>query len=288
MKGQGLGRGVHVDLDAKELQEALRRGEVARALALSEDLRATFGTNTGAVANNGGSINALVSGGSNASAMNVSVNTTTSGAKTGSVTINYDTTGTVNGVSNGLGLAGANPAQVINVSGNVYQAAAGQLISAPLSFGTVQVGQVVTQNLVVRNSASGAAGFVEDLQASFGASSGTGAGLISGSGSLNGILAGTNSTAGNGVMTVAVNTAAAGVVNGNIAVNYTTAGAVAGVSNGLGTAGVGSDAFGVQGQINATANVINQASPLVNTPTINLGAVRVGAAALLVVLVKEM
>jgi tetratricopeptide (TPR) repeat protein len=29
-----LGRGVHVDLDAKELQEALRRGEVARALAL--------------------------------------------------------------------------------------------------------------------------------------------------------------------------------------------------------------------------------------------------------------
>lgn len=29
-----MGRGVHVDLDAKELQEALRRGEVARALAL--------------------------------------------------------------------------------------------------------------------------------------------------------------------------------------------------------------------------------------------------------------
>lgn len=29
-----LGRGVHIDLDARELQEALRRGEVARALAL--------------------------------------------------------------------------------------------------------------------------------------------------------------------------------------------------------------------------------------------------------------
>ncbi len=29
-----MGRGVHVDLDARELQEALRRGEVARALAL--------------------------------------------------------------------------------------------------------------------------------------------------------------------------------------------------------------------------------------------------------------
>ena len=261
------------------LTQALTVNNTAAAGAFSEDLRATFGTNTGAVANNGGSINALVSGGSNASAMNVSVNTATSGAKTGSVTINYDTTGTVGGVSNGLGVAGANPAQVINVSGNVYQAAAGQLISAPLNFGTVQVGQTVTQNLVVRNTATGAAGFVEDLQASFGASSGTGAGLISGSGSLNGILAGTNSTAGNGVMTVAVNTAAAGVVNGNIAVNYTSAGTVAGNSNGLGTLAVGSEAFGVQGQINTVANVINQASPLVNTPTINLGAVRVGAAA---------
>ena len=41
----------------------------------------------------------------------------------------------------------------------------------------------------------------------------------------------------------------------------------------------GADPFGVQGQINAVANVINQASPLVNTPAINLGAVRVGAAA---------
>ncbi len=261
------------------LTQALTVNNTAAAGAFSEDLRATFGTNTGAVANNGGSINALVSGGSNASAMNVSVNTATSGAKTGSVTINYDTTGTVGGVSNGLGVAGANPAQVINVSGNVYQAAAGQLISAPLNFGTVQVGQTVTQNLVVRNTATGAAGFVEDLQASFGASTGTGAGLISGSGSLNGILAGTNSTAGNGVMTVAVNTGAAGVVNGNIAVNYTSAGTVAGNSNGLGTLAVGSEAFGVQGQINTVANVINQASPLVNTPTINLGAVRVGAAA---------
>ena len=261
------------------LTQALTVNNTAAAGAFSEDLRATFGASTGAVAHNGGSINTLVAGGSNASAMNVSVNTATSGAKTGSVTINYDTTGTVGGVSNGLGLAGANPAQVINVSGNVYQAAAGQLVSAPLNFGTVQVGQVVTQNLVVRNTASGAAGLVEDLNASFGAASGTGAGLISGSGSLNGILAGTNSTAGNGSMTVAVNTGAAGVVNGNIAVNYTTAGAVGGVSNGLGTASVGSEAYGVQGQINATANVINQASPLINTPTINLGAVRVGAAA---------
>ncbi len=261
------------------LTQALTVSNTAAAGAFSEDLRATFGTSSGAATTNGGSISGLLAGGSNSSAMNVGVNTATSGAKTGTVTLDYVTSGTVNGVSNGLGTAGANAPQVINVSGNVYQAAAGQLVSAPLNFGTVQVGQVVTQNLVVRNSATGAAGFVEDLQASFGSSSGTGAGLISGSGSLSGIAAGSNSTAGNGSMVVSVNTAAAGTVNGNIAVNYFTAGAVGGVSNGLGTAQVGSEAYGVQGQINATANVINQASPLVNTPSINLGAVRVGAAA---------
>ena len=261
------------------MTQALTVSNTAAAGAFSEDLRASFGSSTGAATTNGGSINALLAGVSNAAAMNVGVNTATSGAKMGSVTINYATTGTVNGISNGLALAGANPAQVINVSGNVYQAAAGQLISAPLNFGTVQVGQVVTQNLVVRNTATGAAGFVEDLQASFGAASGVGAGLISGSGSLTGITAGSNSTAGNGVMTVGVNTGAAGVVNGSIAVNYTSAGAVGGVSNSLGLLAVGSENFGVSGTISAVATVINQANAQINNPTINLGAVRVGAAA---------
>ena len=159
-----------------------------------------------------------------------------------------------------------------------HQAATGAIQSAALNFGTVQVGQSVSQSLVIRNTATGAAGFLEDLNASFGSASGTGAGLISGIGSLSGILAGANSTSANGSMLVSVNTAAAGAVAGNIAVNYTTAGAVAGASNGLGTASAGSEAYGVNGLIQAVANVINQASPLVNNPTINLGAVRVGAA----------
>jgi hypothetical protein len=250
----------------------------AAAGSFSEDLRASGGGSTGAALLSGAGVSGLLAGNSQAGALTARVDTSTAGAKSGTVTINYQTAGAVNGVSNGLGTASAG-SQTVNVSGNVYQAAAGQLLSAPLNFGTVQVGQVVTQSLVVRNTAIGAAGFVEDLHASFGGSSGTGAGLISGSGSLSGIAAGSNSTAGNGSMVVSVNTAAAGTVNGSIAVNYTTAGAVNGVSNGLGTASVGSEAYGVQGQINATANVINQASPLVNTATVNLGAVRVGAAA---------
>ena len=258
---------------------ALTISNQAAVGAFSEDLIASFGSNGGQAQNNGGNVSGLLAGASNGSAMRVGVDTATAGAKTGTVTINYQTAGAVNGVSNGLGVAGANSPQQIGVNGNVYQAAAGQLVSTPLNFGTVQVGQVVTQNLVVRNSASGATGFVEDLNASFGAASGASASLISGTGSFSGIAAGqTSATSGTGNMLVSVNTGSAGAVSGAIAVNYFTAGAVGGVSNGLGTAGVGSDSFGVQGQIQATANVVNQASPLINNPVINLGAVRVGAA----------
>ncbi|WP_144290049.1 choice-of-anchor D domain-containing protein [Ideonella sp. A 288] len=249
----------------------------AAAGAFSEDLHASIAGTTGGVSANGGITGRLAGANAGGGAIHVGVDTATSGAKTGTVTLNYQTAGTVNGVANGLGTAGAG-SQAVTVNGNVYQAAAGALQGAALNFGTVQVGQSVSQALVVRNTAVGAAGFVEDLNASFGAASGAGAGLISGSGALNGIRAGNNSNAGNGAMTVSVNTAAAGLVSGAIAVNYVTAGAVNGVSNGLGTAAVGSQNFGVAGTIQALANVINQASPLVHNAVIDLGSVRVGAA----------
>jgi hypothetical protein len=246
--------------------------------AFSEDLNTTIAS-TGGQATASGSVLGRLAGTSNtgSGAITVGVNTATAGAITGVVNLNYQSTGTVGGVSNGLAAIGVG-GQTVTVNGNVYQTASGQITSAPLNFGTVQVGQVVTQNLAIRNTATGAAGFVEDLHASFGSTSGTGAGLISGTGSLSGITAGSTSNAGNGTMTVSVNTASAGTVNGSIAVNYVSAGAVGGVSNGLGTLAVGSDSYGVAGTIQASANVINQASPLLNTPTINLGAVRVGAA----------
>ena len=249
----------------------------ATAGAFSEDLNASFGATTGGLITNG-TVTGLLAGFSSVpSDMRVGINTATAGAKTGTVTVNYETAGKVGNVSNGLGTASVG-SDVVTINANVFQAATGSIQSAPLNFGTVQVGQSVSQSLVIRNTATGAAGFVEDLNASFGSASGTGASLISGSGSLSGILAGTNSNAGNGSMLVSVNTTAAGTVTGNIAVNYATAGAVGGVSNGLGTASAGSEAYGVNGVIKAIANVINQASPLINNPSINLGAVRVGAA----------
>lgn len=257
---------------------ALTIANTAATGGYSEDLNASVSGSSGNAGFSGaGSVGGLLAGASNNTAVSVNVDTSSAGAKAGTVTLAYQTAGTVGGVSNGLGTASVG-ADVVSVSGNVYQAAAGAIQSPALNFGTVQVGQVVTQNLVIRNTATGEAGFVEDLNASFGASTGTGAGLISGSGSLNGILAGTNSTAGNGGMTVSVNTATAGVVNGGIAVNYASAGAVAGVSNGLGVLSVGSESYGVNGNIEAIANVINQASPQINNPIIDLGAMRVGGA----------
>ena len=239
----------------------------------TERLNASFTANTGDAINNLGTVSLLAAGASNNTNMSVGVNTATAGAKTGTMTIGFQSDGT--GTS-GLSAISAG-SQVITVNGNVYQVAQGQLNTAPLNFGTVQVGQSVSQTLSISNIATGANGFVEDLNATFGATSGTGAALISGTGSLNGVLAGQTSSGANGTMTVNVNTAAAGTVNGAIAVNFITAGAVNGVSNGLGQAGVGQASYGVQGNINTVVNVINQASPLVNTPTINLGNVRVGA-----------
>ncbi len=235
----------------------------------SEDLNATVGSTSGATAT--GSVSKLVAG-SSSNAIGASLSTATAGAKTGSVTLAYQTTGTVNGVSNGLAPASVG-GQTVALSGNVYQTASGSILTAPLNFGTVQVGQTVSQTLAVKNTASGPSGFVEDLNASFGGTSGTGANLISGSGSVSGLIAGATSNA----LTVNVNTSAAGSVSGAIAVNYVSAGAVNGVSNGLGTLGVGSDSYGVSGTIQAMATVINQASPVIDNPTIALGNVRVGA-----------
>jgi hypothetical protein len=164
---------------------------------------------------------------------------------------------------------------VLGAGAAAYQLAAGQVNTPALNFGTVQVGQSVSRQLSISNIATGPAGFVEDLNARFGASTGLGANLISGTGSFANLAAGATHTTG---LRVDVNTAAAGAVNGSIAVDFFSAGAVAGVSNGLGEIGVGSAPYGVTGTIQATGNVINQASPQVATTTVNLGNVRVGAA----------
>ena len=251
---------------------ALTVANTAAAGNFSEALNASFGATSGAATSNGGSFTNLAAGSSNNGALAVGVNTTTAGAKTGSVTIAYQTDGTGSNGHSGLSAISAG-SQSVAVSGNVYQTAAGNIVTAPFNFGTVQVGQVVSQNVTVQNTATGASGFVEDLNASFGAASGTGANRLTGTGSVNGLVAGSSSNA----LAVGVNTSSAGTVNASIAVNYFSAGTVGGVSNGLGTLAVGSQGYGVTGTINSTANVVDQANPQINNAPIALGNVRIGS-----------
>jgi hypothetical protein len=250
--------------------QVLTVANTAAAGAFTEKLNASFGSNTGNALNNGGVVSLLAAGDPGSTAMTARVDTSASGARSGSVTLNYQTDGTD---TSGLAAASAG-SQVINVSGNVYQLASGQINSSPLNFGTVQVGQSVSRVLSISNTASGATGFVEDLNAAFGASSGTGSSLISGSGSISGLIAGATNASG---MTVSVDTGAAATVNGAIAVSFASAGAVGGTSNGLGTFALGSVDYGVQGEIETQVNIINRASPVINNSPIALGNVRIGA-----------
>ena len=252
--------------------------------AFSEALNASFAANGGQATNNGGSVTNLIAGGNSAGAMVVGVNTSTAGAKTGTVTLNYQTDGTgTNGNSGLAAVAAAVPSQTITVTGSVYQAATGAILTPTLNFGNVQTNTAVGTSLVIRNTANGANGFVEDLNAAFATGIGTDS-RITGSGSLNGILALSDSTGANGAMNVSVNTSTAGSVNGTIRVNYTSAGAVNNASNGLGTLAAGFEDYAALGAI-VTANVIDQAKQVINgianpgSVTVNLGNVRLNSTA---------
>ncbi len=166
---------------------------------------------------------------------------------------------------------------VLGSGAAAYQVAQGRLNTAALNFGTVQVGQQVSQTLSFTNTATGAAGYVEDLNVGFGQTSGTGAGRISGSGSITGLTAGSTNASG---LVVTVNTSSAGAVSGAIGITYASAGTVNGTSNGLGVLALSGTSYGVTGTIQGQGTVVDQAKPVVNTPTVNLGAARVGDAAL--------
>lgn len=251
---------------------ALTVANTAAAGAFTEGLNANVSDTSGAASTNGGSIALLAGGASDSTSITASVDTTSAGARTGSVTLALESDGAGTSGFGALALG----ERTVQVQGNVFALAEGQLNVTSYDFGTVQVGQAVSQTLSISNVASGPAGFVEDLNAAFGASTGTGAGQISGIGSIDGLVTGTTDASS---MTVLVNTSAAGTINGAIGVNYFSAGAVNGVSNGLGTLAVGSDSFAVSGLIEASGTVVDQAVPVINTATpINLGNVRVNDA----------
>ena len=148
-----------------------------------------------------------------------------------------------------------------------YNAAIGSA-SSPVQVANQRTGGSNTATLTVANSAAAGA-FSEDLNASVGGSSGA----ATGSGSIAGRLAGSNS--GGGAITVGVNTASAGAKTGTVTLNYQTAGAVNGVSNGLGVASVGNEAITVNGNV----YLIAQPNPSALPANVNLGNFRAGSGA---------
>ena len=214
------------------LTTVLTVANTAPAGAFSEDLNASFSGITGSATGSGsisGRLAGISNSGTGTGSLGVGVDTATSGAKSGSVTVAYTTAGAVNGISNGLGTAPAGT-QSINVTGNVYAPAVVQLNTTTVNFGTVRVGNAVTPRTVsVSNGASGA--LTDTLRATLGG----GAAPFSPTGAATGIAAGFSN---NSSLTVGLNTTAAGVFNSNGIVTFTSQNLEM-VDLALGTANVG-------------------------------------------------
>ncbi len=245
--------------------QALTVSNTAASGSYTEVLNASFGTNTDSATNNGGTItgglgSGIAGGASNSSAMSVGVNTSNAGLQTGKVTLNY--------VSNGTGTSDLGNtsvgSQTIDVSGNVYQKAAG-LAQSPAQVANQRIGGNNTTALTVSNNTTFGTGYVEDLNASVGGTLGATA-----SGSLSKIIAGRNNLqSGIGSILAGVDTTSAGAKTGTVTLNYETAGTVNGFSNGLGTLGVGSQ------DVTVTGNVYQVAQATLPT-TVDLGKFHVG------------
>src|ERR1019366_813553 len=228
----------------------------AAADGFSEALDASIGATGGISAS--GSFAALGAQQTNGTALTVSLNTGTVGAKTGQATITLVSDG--NNID-GLGTTAVGT-QTVTATGTVYRlAAASAAAPAPIVFGNHHVGDSVTQTETLTNTAA-ADGFSEALDASIAPSGG-----ISASGTISGLAAqATNSTA----LTVALNTATEGAKSGSADAPLTSDGSQ---HHGLGTTAIGTQT------ITATGTVYALAAAALSTGTIAFGATRVGAAA---------
>jgi len=219
--------------------QALTVSNTAAAGSYSERLNASFGSNTGSATNNGGSIGLLAGGASNASAMSVGVDTSSAGAKSGSVALTY--------VSDGSGTSGlgttARTGQSVSVSGGVYQYAQPTLASSSIVFANRHVGDSATQALSLSNTSAAPSGYQEALNASTGG--------VSGSATANGSITALAQGGTDSSMSIALNTSVAGNASGSVTLGFASNGA--GTSE-LGTTELAGQTVTAQGQVNNYAN----------------------------------
>jgi hypothetical protein len=141
---------------------------------------------------------------------------------------------------------------------------------APVAFGNVHVGDVVSQALTISNLAPND-GFSERLNAGFGSANDA---RIVFAGAVNGLAPGSSNTSG---MVVGLNTAAAGSVNGAVIVNFASDGAG---TSGLGVTALPSQSVGITGVVEAVGSVFRLATASAAAPNpVDFGNVRVGSVA---------
>ena len=201
----------------------------------SEALNASFGINSGDAVNNVGTINLLGPSAVNNSALVAGINTSTAGAKVGTVTIDLVSDGSG---SSELGLTNLS-SQMVNVTGNVFRFASANASPDPIVLANVHIGDVSNQALTINNLAI-ADGFSESLNASFGGNSGD---ATNNGGQINLLAAAsTDST----TLVAGIDTSSVGNKNGSVNVNF--------VSDGSGTSELGEtnlapQAISISGQV---------------------------------------
>ncbi len=174
----------------------------------------TTGTGTGitAAGSFGSPGNSLAAGQTNTSGIQVGIDTTTAGAKSGNAVVDFKSDGTAFAGGTVTDLGNTNVA----VQGNVYRLASGSA-SSPTSLGAARVGGTLAGALSVTNTAA-ADGFSENLDGSITA---TTPAVTSGSGAISKLAAGQTDSSS---LKVALSTANAGVISGTATVGFASNG----------------------------------------------------------------
>ena len=179
----------------------------------TEDLQAGFGGSPSSLFTPSGSITHLAAQGTDASTLNLALNTSSAGSFSGSIPVNFTSTGTFGGGagSDGGAPVGVDPGASVALTGNVYTPAVADVITAsPINFGIVHVndgGGTLAQSVTVENSATATA--LNDVL--IGTISAGATPPFSGSGSLG---AGLGPKVQSSALQVNLNTGTAGVFNG--------------------------------------------------------------------------
>ncbi|MBT8061567.1 MAG: choice-of-anchor D domain-containing protein, partial [Gammaproteobacteria bacterium] len=228
------------------------------AVSGSDNAGAVFSGTTGDAITNGGSIDGLAAGASDGSSMQVGIDTSTAGAKTGIATIELTTDGSVSGTAEVFGSA-----DITVLNGKVYRLADAAIDTGqPVAFGNVHVGDTVAPQFLAFSNDAAADGFSENLNASVG---GTTGGVIA-EGSFTGLGALQDSVSD---ISVGIDTTTAGDKSGVASIDF--------VSDGEGINSLGQTDLASQ-NVQVTGAVYRLAEATIdNVLDFDFGNVQVGA-----------